>query len=310
MKIALLDVRRTPRDVKKSGTVAYRNLLILQTELQADFYSSASLLKSARLDYDVIICGFGSIATEIDCSTQFLRDNQKAKLYWLVGEYEQSTFQPLFYAKRPYDVIKNFEHHMKGKQINSQYFINLNLLLAKPPVSPNNAINTHSYGVVYYGRWRKDRAQYFQQYLHNPIYVSTSVKNMKKFKSCGASPLYCKPLRWREGEETLRLFRCSLYLEDVFTHTHYNCPANRYYEALFCGSVVIPHIESQNTWEKAGINMSARYVSSYDEMLDKASDKHFIVTGLEQQYDEGILAMKQRASVIKELKEIISSKKT
>jgi hypothetical protein len=310
MKVAILDVRKNPTNYKRTRTVAFRNLIALQQAFDADIYSSIAKLKVARNDYDIIICGFGSLTTEIDYSTRFLITNKTARLFWLVGEYEQRTFQPLFYSKRPYSVIKNFEHQMKGTMIVEQHFVNINLLLAKHPLHPQKAINNHKYGIVYYGRWRPDRAQYFKEYLQKGIYISTSVKNMKKFKGYGVGAIYCKPMTWDNNRETLRLFRGSLYLEDVFTHTHYNCPANRFYESLFCGSIVIPQIESRNTWERYGIDMTRRFVSDLAELQSKMielEDKKTLIDLLEEQYEWGIQAINKREVMLSEVNEIFSN---
>jgi hypothetical protein len=306
-KVALLDVRKQAPNYKKSFTVTFRNFLILQQYLKADLYNSISSLKHGRADYDSIICGFGRFYTEIDLSTKFLQKNKKAKLFWLVGEYEQSTFQPLFYAKREYHVIKNFIHKMKGKQISSQHFININALIVSP--LPSNLPDKRKYGSIYYGRWRPDRGVYLKEYLQNGVYLSTSIKNMKKFKYLGCNPIYIKPLIWQKGIETLRLFTFSLYLEDVFTHSHYNCPANRFYEALSLGTIVIPHIESKPTWDTAGYNMDGRYVGSFVELKERIHT--FPIQEIrrlqEQQKEWNLRAQQEKTKALEQIKNLVLS---
>lgn len=249
MRVALLDARQGDRDPSKSSTVAYRNMMVLAKELDADLYVSAKQLRQSDRAYSSIICGFGSTSCEKDESVKFLERNKNAKLFWLVGEYEQSTFAPLFYARRPFEVIKNFEHKMKGPQIAGQHFVNLNTILARPaPV----AAHKPAYGAVYYGRWRADRAAYFRRYLQKDVLLSTSAKNMKIFMGNGCRPKFARPLAWAEGRESLRLFGASLYIEDIFTHTHYNCPANRFYEAIACGVPLAFSPESLNTFIRHG----------------------------------------------------------
>jgi hypothetical protein len=257
MKVALLDARQGKRDAAASLTVAYRNMLVLSEELDAPLYVDATALKSAPDDFDAIICGFGSTSCERTESVNFLRRNPQAQLWWLVGEYEQSTFAPLFYAGRKYNVFRNFEHVLQNKQAKEQVFVNLNALLARQCVSPSK---TRKYGAVYYGRWRKDRARYFGQYISRKCWLSTSPKNMKIFASIGIQPKYARGMSWIAGQETLRQFAASLYLEDIYTHTHYNCPANRYYEALWCGVPLLFQRESQNTWDKYGIQIPANHI--------------------------------------------------
>jgi hypothetical protein len=252
MKIALLDARQGDRDPANSSTVAYRNMLVLKEELGADLFVSARELQKASSDYDAIICGFGSTSCERDQSVAFINRNKNAEMFWLVGEYEQSTFAPLFYSKRHYHVLKNYEHAMKGRMIHKQTFVNINALLASPAPA---VATTPTHPGVYYGRWREGRAKYFSRYLVDGTLLSTSPKNMKIFASAGCKPKYARAMAWDTGRETLRLFSASLYIEDSFTHTHYNCPANRYYEAIKCGVPLLFQPEAMNTFERYGLKI-------------------------------------------------------
>lgn len=250
MKVAILDVRQgSGRVAENSYTVAYRNLTVLRDHFNADLFVNASDIKPDN-DYDVIVCGFGSTSCERDKSTDFIVRNKKAKLFWLVGEYEQSTFAPLFYSGRQFEVIKNFEHLMRNKKCTNQHFVNINTLLAKP----KNRLIPKNRDTVYYGRWRPDRLRYFQQYLNSTICLSTHSKNIRMFHHNGCSPKLIKPMSWQPERETLNLFNASLYIEDVFTHSHYNCLANRYYEALFCNVVPLFDKSCVNTLELSGID--------------------------------------------------------
>jgi hypothetical protein len=244
-------------------------------------YVDATSLKTAPDNFDAIICGFGSTSCEKTQSVAFLKRNPQAKLWWLVGEYEQSTFAPLFYANRKYGVFRNFEHKLQNKQAGEQVFVNLNALLARPCVAP---LNTRKYGAIYYGRWRKDRSRYFSQYIGRNCWLSTSPKNMKIFASLGINPRYAKGMSWIAGQETLRQFAASLYLEDTYTHTHYNCPANRYYEALWCGVPLLFQRESKNTWEKYGIKIPESRVvacaADVDAMVAKINNPQELAAAL------------------------------
>lgn len=243
MNIAILDVRKgSGRVPDKSHTVAYRNLCVLRDELGADLFVNAADIKFNKM-YNVIICGFGSTSCEKERSVEFLKKNTEARIFWLVGEYEQSTFAPLFYSKRDYEVIKNFKHTMKGKHATKQHFININALLTKPQQDSM----TKKYDCIYYGRWRKGRVKYFKKYLDGYIYLSTAMKNFKLFFHNGCKTKNIKPLKWGEGKDTLGLFNASLYIEDEYTHTHFNNLGNRFYEALWCGTVPLFDSSCLNT---------------------------------------------------------------
>jgi len=256
MKVGILDVRRgAGRDPSKSYTVAYRNLVALRDHFCADLFVNAADIPE-KSDYDVIICGFGSTSCEKDLSTDFLKRNKKARVFWLVGEYEQSTFAPLFYSGRSFEVIKNFEHPIRNKKCIKQHFLNINTLLA----SEQRGEVRKKYGCVYYGRWRPDRLRYFQQYLDSSLYLSTHSKNIKMFHHNGCNPKLIKPLSWAVERETLSLFSASLYIEDVFTHSNYNCLGNRFYEAIACNTVPLFDISCKNTLERSGIRGFESYI--------------------------------------------------
>lgn len=307
MRIALLDARQGDRTPENSSTVAYRNMLVLRDELGADLFVSAAQLARAPDDYDAIICGFGSTSTEKEQSVAFLMRNPQARLYWLVGEYEQSTFAPLFYAKRKYHVLRNYEHEMRNKWADGQTFVNLNALLAAP--APTGDWD-RAYPGVYYGRWREDRSIYLSRYMQGDVYLSTSPKNMKIFSAHGCRPKWARALAWERNRETLRLFSASLYIEDVYTHSHYNCPANRYYEALKCGVPILSQPEARGTWDKAGIALGNwRLVRNAQEFASKSLDlMRDAAMRREVLAEQAILAdvaMQERASVLQTIRSVI-----
>ena len=307
MRVALLDARQGERDPNKSSTVAYRNMLELKKNIDADLYVSARQLISAPSNYDAIICGFGSTSTEREQSVNFLNRNKQACLFWMVGEYEQSTFAPLFYSKRRFHILKNFEHNLKNSKADNQYFINLNALIAELP----SASLQRKYGGLYYGRWRKDRAIYFSRYLKQDSFLSTSPKNMKIFAGNGCAPIYAKTLSWDHKKETLRLFSSSLYIEDVFTHTHYNCPANRFYEALKCSVPILIQPESISTFDKYGLKIPEwRVVNDNKDFISKSNelknDNAFMDFALTEQNEWAKKALFDKDEAIKNIKKCLS----
>jgi hypothetical protein len=244
-------------------------MIELKNFFNADLFVSASQLKKADDDYNVIVCGFGSTSCEKEESTNFLIKNKKARLFWLVGEYEQSTFAPLFYSKRKFSVIKNYKHLMKNKMVEDQYFININSLISGDYKENNSA----KHGGIYYGRWRNDRAVYFKKYLQSGVFLSSSPKNHKIFSGNGCNPEYLKSLSWTDKKEQLKLFSSSLYIEDVFTHNHYNCPANRYYEAVKYGVPLLFDKNSLNTFDEYEIAIpNSLIVNNHNEFLQATKD--------------------------------------
>ena len=304
MKIALLDARQGERDASKSITVAYRNMLELKSFFNADLFVSAAQLTKAHDDYDVIVCGFGSTSCEREQSTLFLNRNKKARLFWLVGEYEQSTFAPLFYSKRKFDVIKNYKHTMKNKMVNEQHFININSLISGDYKKNNSA----KYGGIYYGRWREDRAVYFKKYLQKDVFLSTTAKNHKIFNGNGCSPNYLNSLTWQDKKEQIKLFSTSLYIEDVFTHKNYNCPANRYYEAVKYGVPLLFDKNSINTFDEYGINIpESLIVNSHVDFLQATIDIQNNNEAIDFLIMAGKKAVDDKINCLNSLKEIFNN---
>jgi len=302
MNIAILDVRKGNRDPKNSITISYRNLLELKRELSADLFVSIHDINFIK-HYDVIICGFGSTSTEAVESTKFINKNKSARIIWLVGEYEQSTFAPLFYSKRRFDVVKNFEHNLKHKNANKQYLININTLIVR---KPNKQVQK-KYDCLYWGRWRPGREKYFKEYLQEGVYLSTSSKNMKKFIFAGCNPLFLNSMKWDYKREALNNFRYSIYLEDEFTHNNYNCLANRYYEALFCNVVQFFDISCANTIKKSLIDLDHFFiVQSKEELISKINSIDYNEMMIKQKNLQQ-QAVSERSKTINEIRNILTT---
>jgi len=311
MKIALLDVKVGTKVGCTFTAVNMRNMILLSKELNADFYYSVDQLKGNNKLYDVVLVGFGSVNSEAVVTRDFISNNCKRAIF-ISGEYEQQTSPALWYSNKNYDVIKNYEGigNLAGRtngRILKTYELNLNLLIAKEP----NQLSKKKYDCIYYGRWRGDRAKYFKRYIQNGMYLSTSIKNMKKFKHAGCNPKYLDTISWEERKETLNLFRYSLYIEDVYTHSVFNNLANRWYEAGFCNNVVFFDVNCWNTIRKSEIayfeeQIKDYIVSSYEELQAKIEycnqdfERHLAI-----QKGWRIGEMHHRDQMIKELKVLL-----
>jgi hypothetical protein len=311
MKIALLDVKVGTKVGCTFTAVNMRNMILLSKELNADFYYSVDQLKGNNKLYNVVLVGFGSVNSEAVVTRDFISNNCKRAIF-ISGEYEQQTSPALWYSNKNYDVVKNYEGigNLAGRtngRILKTYELNLNLLIAKEP----NQLSQKKYDCVYYGRWREDRAKYFKKYIQNGMYLSTSTKNMKKFKHAGCNPKYLDTISWEERKETLNLFRYSLYIEDVYTHSVFNNLANRCYEEGFCNNVVFFDINCLNTIRKSEIayfeeQIKDYIVTNYEDLQSKIEycnqdfERHLAI-----QKGWRIGEMHHREEMIKELKIII-----
>jgi hypothetical protein len=134
----------------------------------------------------------------------------------------------------------------------------------------SNKIINKKYESIYYGTFRKNRENYFVEYLRNNMHLSTSVKNFKKYKSIGCTPIWINKLNWSFCRETLNLFKYSLYIEDEYTHNVYNNLANRFYEAGFCNNILFFDEGCTNTIERSGIDIDSLYtVESHKDLILK-----------------------------------------
>jgi hypothetical protein len=127
-------------------------------------------------------------------------------------------------------------------------------------------INAKKYNSVYYGTWRPGKAKYLEKYMTDGVLCSSSAKNHKFFRDAGCSPKFIEKLSWQKNRETLSLFGASLYIEDVFTHSHYNRMSNRFYEAVSCNAAPVFDVSCVGTIKKSGYAIPDSWI------VDSASD--------------------------------------
>lgn len=264
MRIALIDIKGDDaREIKTNSSVNIRNMVSISKAIDAKFYYNTAMLDNTK--FDIVIFGFGSISSEINKTSDFIARSGAKKVFWLVGDYEQSMNPALYYSCKKtglkFDTIQNFDLNAKkfGDKNNKKHFININLLVSKKP----NQLTQKKYDCIYYGRWREGRADYFKKYMQEGMYLSTSTKNMKQFKHAGCKPKYLDKISWTDKKETLNLFKYSLYIEDKYTHKIFNNLANRWYEAGFCNNVVFFDANCINTILKSEIGYYKEQIENY-----------------------------------------------
>ena len=288
-----------------------RNSLALCRELPATLLNSRKdLSRNWQNCFKNILCNYATYYFDYRPFVDFITRNRSARLFYLQNEYgltpNGSVYRLL--RERGYAVISNVYPDASGCLGFSDYHrVNMNLLLARksPPVGQSQK----PYGTIYFGTYRKDREAYFRRYLQRTVYCSTSNKNIKKFMRIGCSPIFIKKLQWIEGAETLNLFKYSIYIEDEYTHGHYNYLANRFYEALACNVVQFFDRSCERTIEESGIEFNPfYYVSSLDELKEKtaACDKDFEAHVSEQQGMWLAPALDERSKLIAYLKQVLA----
>lgn len=295
MKNVLIYCRQI-QAVNNPIAVSYRNAEILAKELGADLLMY-KYDKLQNKDYDVIILPYFNRYTDYVTLKSLVKKNQKRFL--LRSEYE--GVHAIFKEFNPYAEICNF--------IGGDNFLNSNLLISR---EPNQLINK-KYDCIYYSRYRTDRMKYCKEYLQGNIYLSTHPKNHKHFYHAGCKPRLIKHIDWTKGKETLNLFRYSLYIEDVYTHSVFNNLANRWYEAGFCNNVVFFDVNCWNTIRKSELAEYENEIKNYivtdkfdlQEKINECNldfEKHLAI---QKNWRKNELQL--RTNMIEELKQIIYS---
>lgn len=230
----------------------------LSNILNADLITDAAMLEFYKnKNYDVIIVGYSTAYQEFRKEAAFIDNQKSAIIVHITTEYGNACPASIFYAKRPFMQISNVETVPSGQiggawKYRDRYeHLNLNLLFFTPQ---HSIIIKRDNKAIYYGRYREDRSKYLMLLNGSGVMVSTAPKNKPKWINDGITDVtYVNKLDWTPGRETLRLFMYSIYFEDTYTHTNYNCPANRYYEALSVDTLPLIHTSCRRTFERAGI---------------------------------------------------------
>lgn len=216
--------------------------------------------------FDWVIFVYSSFYFHVDAIRSILDIQKNTKYAWFTTEYEISD--PMG-SKINYDLIfSNIENNCFKTPHKHYAFLDLNSLV----YIGRNHYMQKKYNMIYYGRWREDRGVYFKKYLKrsNDIILSTSKKNKLKYLLNGCDVKTFDKISWNLKKETLNLFKYSLYIEDLYTHTHYNCPASRFYESISCNAVPIFDKSCSNTILKSGIYFNEKFY--YENFNDLSND--------------------------------------
>jgi len=280
--IAIIEIYPTIdfKNASKKIDAHLRNSLRIKDLLGCDLLLCEKDFNAAlRKKYDCFILGYASRYAPFNFINKLLESNPEAKKIVLSNEYNIASSIGGF---KPFHLIANYEGKTtKSPSILSYTFVNLNVLIF-------NAFKQQvekKYDCIYYGTFRENRAEYFKRYLQKGVFLSTSIKNMKKFKHVGCNPTYINKFSWEKENETLNLFKYSLYIEDVYTHNNYNCLANRFYEAVMCKTVLFFDKNCRNTVRRSGICLEDYFfVSDYEELTQKICESDYANLYKKQQY--------------------------
>lgn len=270
----ILIVETSPINKNANVTVHIRNALNLTAYLQQNhdcrLVSREDDITDIGEQFDYIIFISATFYFQYQRFVQ-LMDNQKScKIGWLTNEFE--LFANDFLKDRIDFIIANFEEWgVKAAHKHEKFLMtNLNALSSRPP----NALTEKKHLVCYYGTYRKYRMPYFKKYFVGDMILSTSVKNIKKFQILGCDCwLMDGTFSWADGQETLNLFKSTLYIEDTKTHKLFNHLANRFFEGLYCNCAVFFDKSCCNSIKRDVFKIPDTFiVDSYNELVDRAEN--------------------------------------
>ncbi|MBM3453545.1 MAG: hypothetical protein FJX80_00205 [Bacteroidetes bacterium] len=329
MNILIIEAtsKRKPlaEDYSDTSIVHCRNSLILKNALAADLLDGEYFLPEVlKKQYDVIICCYASPYMPHVPYRQILEKNPKARYIWLVNDHDVEDNQLLRWGIQnmnlSYDMICNnpregYRHWILNKNISNKKLndfinkwltVNLNSLIMDDSKIPVDFSQKN--GVVYYGTYRKWRAESFKKFLTEGVFLSASNKNWKKFQALGCNCNYIPKLEWQKNNEDLRKFKYSIYMEDEHTHTHYAFLANRFYEALMSDAVMLFDADCANTIKKCGYAIP-EYLILDDEKLKNGvvnyAESLAFQTNLMYQQTFFDQAMHEKRTTVEQIKQFI-----
>lgn len=253
LKMATLHINTCGED---SITTGARLCKFVSQYLEIPFIHNKKSSLMYMDDYDILFVRFG-ILMYCDYRDQLFQLYKNAKrIIALEEDYTVGADYRLTKLNKHLEVWSNMPFRVK--EIGGHY-INWNRM-----TWIHNAPKGKPYfkGLGYYGSYRDDREEYFIRYFKDAIYpiqISTFPRNALKFRDLNIGIVICDPFKNRTQ---IRSFESVLYIEDKFTHSHYNSPANRFYECLCLGVPLLFDKSCEGTFKKAGYVINPFIVTS------------------------------------------------
>ena len=302
LKMLIVETSR----VSINSTVAHvRNSIELNRLLSDSFDCRLVDLMSVPKDveqFDIILFSYAGMGCDYSKINKIIDAQKSCRIGWITNEFE--LFANDYVKQRMDFIITNFEEHgvKQAHEYNDFLMVNLNTLIF-------NGVNEYcdkKYDYCYFGTYRKYREGYFKKYFRDDFILSTTKKNFKKFidldLNCKITDKFCT----KANEETLNLFKSTLYIEDTKTHSCFNFMANRFYEALQCNVALFFDSSCRNTIEKDAYQIDDYFiVDSFDELRRKTSNLDIDKLN-EHTYVNQQIALKEKLKAVNNIKEFLS----
>jgi hypothetical protein len=303
---SILIIETVPR-AKNPIDAHVRNALAFKTELEARGHTVDLLFiqensKRYQKKYDIIFVSYATQYPLIHEVENIEKMNEDTPWGWITNEYNlrPNAFAYTIFKRRRSFLLCNYEIvSVKFACFDAEYSVNLNPLLFK-----NLPVGKKTHDFIYYGTYRPDREVYFKKYFTEQVYLSTSTKNHKKFLhiKCKSKPI----AKFGWNNPALQAFRYSIYIEDTFTHNHFNNLANRYYESLACRCVLLFDVSCEGTLKKAGItNYKPFLINSADDFVKYNADNYEELLAIQSKWRDKVVA--ERNQIITEIENVINT---
>jgi hypothetical protein len=227
---------------------------------------------------DNVVYFYSSFYAKFDELITFMKKQPNAKLFWLYNEYTLAMNSSIarFFKERSYDVITNLADGHSADIVNTAgkiHVINANVTAYRDEIVVR-PFEERPYELMYYGTYRPDRQDYTNEYFEG-AYVSTSPKNITRFKSNGLKDaIYVDRLVWGRNDSTLNKVKFSVYIEDKSMHEDkFSHLSDRFYECVSNGVVLFFDINCKKNVIQSGYNIEDFfYVSSRKELNEKMQE--------------------------------------
>lgn len=321
------------RTYKTTSIVHVRNSVVIADYLNADLISVETEIPDViNKEYDVIFCMYASGYMMYNKYVDILIKNRYARVFWLVNDHTvpDNILLRKWVEKCSigYDMICNNEREsyvqsllrlvVNGRYLNdwieNWYVVNLNCLIFDTSFIRKVKIDlftSEKYDCVYYGTFREDRIKDMKDYNTANYGISTSKKNIDKYKEEGIIARFTDKLSWEKGKETLFNFKYSIYFEDEHTHTNFAFMANRFYECLMLDVLIFFDYRCKLVIERSGYNIDPfMIVANGDELNNKMylidNDNVLYEKLLNIQRDNYPKILEEKTKVLETIKEIVS----
>lgn len=304
-KVAIIECFNNSESAKRgTSTIAHiKNNKIIANYLNCEYFISKTDLDYASLNkFDTLLFTNSSAFADHEAIKKILSENKGARKIFITNDWKTNPHSEL--NKYEYEVIGNFRPKKEGKR--KHYFLNLNALMARPPLKQIEK----RLDCIYWGACRPDRAEYFKEYLKKGIYLSTTSRAKANFIKLGCkTPEFLPPIDWNKS--LTNYFKYSLYIEDEWIHTNFHNLANRWYEAGIYNMVTFFDKDCRNTIyqsEIADVFDEYYIVNGYSDLIKKTIEcRNEFQLHLEKQKEWHKIDLITKEKVLAEIKRIVEA---